>query len=192
MTLKSLLLALGLVTTASSQALELEYAGFYNYLKDSQHVEYNLVRPAFYLNEMQSKKPCATKQAQIKAGSKRYPLLMNQQSGEFFVPYDKRIKDIRGTLWFDLPETCQMQVAVIGKIAGQALNTERVSKTALQIYALMSDYAGMVKFMMPDWQGVVFHGAQGQTHRVARERLQGETIELPWPATHMRLQMQAN
>ena len=119
---------ISLCFTGSIQAMELEYAGFYQYLKGADDVAYNRVRPAFHLIKSDRRgDACAIKQAQIRvlAGAnpldvdEQFPLTYDPSTGEFFVPYDKRLKDKRASLWFDVPELCVLKMAVIGKLEGK-------------------------------------------------------------------------
>lgn len=179
-----------LMASYSVSALELEYAGFYNYLKEANQVEYNLARPAFFLvSNGTDHSQCVTPNGLIKAGEKRYPLVMAPQTGEFFVPFDKRIKDIRGSLWFDLPESCQLKVAVVADLDGNRFSSAQVQQMATQIYGLMEEYAGMVKFLMPQWQKVVFRSKKGEQWALSKEQLLEKEIQLPWTAHSLRLEM---
>lgn len=177
------------LTALNAQALELEYAGFYNYLKEANHHQYNLVRPAFYLTS-KAKNACQIQNAQIRTLQTHYPLVVDRGSGEFFVPYDKRLKDSRATLWFDASEHCKLNVAVIADAEGKHFSTQSLSEMAEQIDALMSDYAGTVSFLMPKWSAVVAHSDSGQQQLFTKESLKKQDkVTLTWPVTHFTLQM---
>ena len=187
---------ISLCFSGSIQAMELEYAGFYQYLKGADDVAYNRVRPAFHLIKSDRRgDACAIKQAQIRvlAGAnpldvdEQFPLTYDPSTGEFFVPYDKRLKDKRASLWFDVPELCVLKMAVIGKLEGKDFDSKDVLETANQIYALMRNYAGIMRFFMPDWEGVVFH-SNSESKTVSKELL-SEAIHLPFQANYISLKM---
>ncbi|MBW8191519.1 DUF2987 domain-containing protein [Neiella marina] len=186
-----LLSAIGLIcsmTSAQAAELNLQYAGFYDYLKQANDPEFNQVRPAFFLSEQGKTNGYCLAGATIKAGNASYPVVTNPVTGEFFVPFDKRIKDQRGLLVFDAPETCQLQVAVVGKIHQQQISQGEMLSLAAQIYQLMKEYAGSVSFMMPDWSAVIIVFENGEQQSYLRNEIP-QDIKFDMAIDHVRLAM---
>ncbi len=177
-----------LLVSPMTYAIELEYDGFYNYLNEANEIEFNLVRPAFFLKNDEGK-PCSISDTAIRVEHREEPLLMEPQLGQFFVPLDKRLKDARATIWFATTEQCKLQVAVVGRPLGQRFSSAQQVSYADQMYALMQRYAGMAKVLLPEWSAVVFIGQEGQEWHLSRAMVGQEAIELPWPVSYLRLQM---
>ncbi|MBD1389604.1 DUF2987 domain-containing protein [Neiella sp. HB171785] len=185
-------IALGLSAwTCHAEPLRLEYAGFYDYLKSANSTKYNRVKPAFFLNNPAQPDQSCVVNAEIHVGQTRYPLVANAATGEFFVPFDKRIKDGRGALVFQAPQTCKLQVAAVGRLYKRSFSGEELQQVAEQVYSLMENYAGSVRYFMPDWNGVVLQLSDGQRIEYPRERLP-EHIELTADVEHVRLTMAAD
>lgn len=187
----SLLALLSFIQLAKADELKLQYAGFYDYLKQANSPEFNQVRPAFFLTAQDQNAAHCVKEGLIIAGELRYPIVSNAVTGEFFVPFDKRIKDQRGILLFDAGDTCQLNIAVVGRLHQQQVSNVQLVHLAEQIYRLMEEYAGSVSFMMPDWQAVILVLENGEQLTYHRSELPAE-LQLQTPVDHVRLAMAQN
>lgn len=168
--------------------LNLQYAGFYDYLKQANSPDFNQVRPAFFLTATEQDNAYCVSSGEIVAGDVQYPIVTNSVTGEFFVPFDKRIKDQRGLLKFAANESCQLNIAVVGKLHQQQVSTAQLQVLAEQIYDLMKEYAGSVSFMMPDWQAIILVYEDGTQQRYSRTALPPQLV-LEKRVDHVRLAM---
>ncbi|GGA70651.1 hypothetical protein GCM10011369_10450 [Neiella marina] len=188
----ALITGLGLTGfSCQAEELRLEYAGFYDYLKSANSAKYNRVKPAFFLNNPEHPERSCVADAEIVVGEIRYPLVANVDNGEFFVPFDKRIKDGRGALVFQAPNTCKLQVAAVGRMYKRRFAGQELHQLAEQIYALMENYAGSVSYFMPDWRAVVLHLSDGTQLQYDRDQFP-QMIELAADVDHVRLSMAAD
>lgn len=165
-------LLLAALPGSNAHALTLEYHGFYQYLKPADSIEYSYVRPAFFLkNANGSVSDCVSDSAEIITPNASYPLVFDRISGEFFVPYDKRLKDQRARLHFGGDDHCTLAVAVAGRIASNQISADELALISTQMYELMREYAGMMKYMMPDWSAMVFHFKNGEQQAISKVQL---------------------
>ena len=167
--------------------LELQYEGFYRYLKAADDVEFNQVNPLFMLvSPEHAPDYCLKGTPHIRTEHQVFPIVVSRAFGEFYVPYDKKLKTDRAVLVFDAPNTCELKIQVVGRMYKQVYTRKEIVTVAEQLYMLMKNFAGSVSFMMPNWSGVTFLLEDGERVQFNSEDLP-ELLEFSQEIRHLSL-----
>ncbi|GAA5187961.1 DUF2987 domain-containing protein [Ferrimonas gelatinilytica] len=153
-------LAAGLLMLASapSQALMLDYGGFYDRMKVVNKADYPLVSIAFYLNHRARMVPCEITHAALRFKGEILPLGVNTHN-ELLLPFKAEFKTDKAVLDLTVEEGAQCDFAMQLRYADPLQSTfSPVELAALiqQFDQVLKGFAGFpFRLLQPDVTGVV-------------------------------------
>ncbi|MBY6185516.1 DUF2987 domain-containing protein [Marinobacter hydrocarbonoclasticus] len=158
--------ALSAALAVPAQALNLEYAGFYDRLKIVNKTEYPLVSMAFYLNHRGKGEPCTVNGGEILNQGQSLPLTVGPRQ-ELLVPFDAELKDKKAVLSLDVVDEAQCDFAM--QLRYSDTTQQQFSDADWQ--AMIGQFDGVLKrfagfpfrWLQPDVSGVVIKLEEGST-----------------------------
>ncbi|TCI03189.1 DUF2987 domain-containing protein [Corallincola luteus] len=150
-----LLLTIGLAygTQANANTLTMEYKPFYQRLKVLYQGDYPDSNIVFRLLEAgASNAACAIESGKIFNKNYELPLVYTSES-VLLIPYDRKLYSDKAVVALQTKQPCELTIALALKRPKASYDADELVKQLNQLYALMRDFAGVSKFMLPEIVG---------------------------------------
>lgn len=146
------------IVSTLSQAVDLEYKGFYQRLKLIEDNQLNEITMAFYLVDSYHRTRCEINKATMLSKSNDNGDIQIGKEGQLMVPFSTSLYDDFALLRVDLKDqrqNCilQMQMQVKDKTKRKFSFADLALITS-QMQELVDEFGGLLSFMMPNVQGL--------------------------------------
>ena len=138
--------------------LQLNYNGFYGWMKKLQQAEYSDITLTFALLGERSGQPCRF--YSLKLQSDQHDISLDTAgNGDISLPYDEALKNsnaVLSVLQADNAEPCQIQFRLRSRMRLAAtLDHTTLTHYQRQFDTLLDDMAGLGKYWLPEVSGVI-------------------------------------
>ncbi|MFT2090870.1 DUF2987 domain-containing protein [Paraglaciecola sp. 2405UD69-4] len=161
MKIKICLMLLLFSTYTLGETIDVEYTSFYSHVKKLQNDDTQALRFAFGFKHIAQQRLCKVSSAKIVTQKQTLPLVI-EPSSRFTVPSDKILKMAKAIVVIDIEDQanqCDMSVQLETKpeYLSQKYTNEELSDLLQQYTVFFDDMGGILSFMMPKVEGLVFH-----------------------------------
>lgn len=146
---------------AVAETLEVEYSSFYSHVKKLDDPSTDALRFAFGFQHIAEQRLCHISSAQIMTQKQTIPLTV-ENNYRFTVPTDKILKIAKAMVVIDLDDQanqCDMsvQLETLPSFLKTQYSHDELILLFKQYQAFFDEMGGILSFMMPSAEGLLFH-----------------------------------
>ena len=150
-----------LSTHSIAETLKVEYSSFYSHVKKLDDPSTNALRFAFGFMHITQQRLCHITRAQIITQKQTLPLTV-ENNNRFTVPTDKILKMAKAVVVIELDDQanqCDMsvQLETLPSFLKTQYSHEELQLLFNQYQAFFEEMGGVLSFMMPSVDGLLFH-----------------------------------